>query len=233
MPMASTTTTTQLGENITLEQLAEHDTLKSLWIAVHGRGRRIPDARYGPQVVKLTSFSVYDLTNFSTDHPGGVEALEISAGTDGTEAYEYAGHSEENMAKMEQYSVGKVAGCPEPAPPIPHDPLSGQSKRMRSAAVGLKQKISPQAKLAVTVVATSMVVVLTWRLLSPTLDVSKPQFTSFSGPRSGLAFWAGVAIPSLVNVVVLRYLYGLFLSSLDYQNDVFSFPPTIPRKTRR
>jgi len=39
--MASTNTAT--NENvITLEQLAEHDTLDKLWIAVYGRGKPIP-----------------------------------------------------------------------------------------------------------------------------------------------------------------------------------------------
>ncbi|KAJ5128602.1 hypothetical protein N7448_002318 [Penicillium atrosanguineum] len=98
--MASTTT--QLSENITLEQLADHNTLQSLWIAVHGL--------------------VYDLTTVSSDHPGGIDVLESCAGTDGTEAYEYAGHSEENMVKMQQYCVGRLAGNPEQAPPLSHNP---------------------------------------------------------------------------------------------------------------
>ncbi|KAL8785262.1 MAG: hypothetical protein Q9213_003466 [Squamulea squamosa] len=79
----------QLSEGITLGQLAEHKTLQSLWIAVHGY--------------------VYDLTTFSSDHPGGIEALESCAGIDGTESYDYAGHSDSNMEKMQQYRVGRLA----------------------------------------------------------------------------------------------------------------------------
>lgn len=176
---------------------------------------------------------MYDLTTFSSDHPGGVDALESSAGTDGTEAYEYAGHSEENMAKMEQYRIGKLAGGLEQAPPIYHNPLSGERKRIRSAAFGLRQLVSPQTKLAVTIIATSLVVALSYRYLSSALDIPQLQFTAISGSKTGHAFWAGIAIASSVGLVVFGYLYKLFLSSLDYQNDVFSFPPTIPRKTRR
>jgi cytochrome b involved in lipid metabolism len=61
---------------------------------------------------------VYDLTTFRSDHPGGIEALESCAGTDGTESYEYAGHSESNMMKMQQYRVGRLAGSLEQASPF-------------------------------------------------------------------------------------------------------------------
>jgi hypothetical protein len=176
---------------------------------------------------------VYDLTAFSLDHPGGIEALESSAGADGTEAYEYAGHSEENMAKMQQYCVGKLAGSLEQAPPTSHHPPSGVSKRMKSTASGLKQLIPLRMKLAVTVIATSVVVALSRRYLPSTLDISQLQFTTTSSQNLGYAFWAGTGIASSVSFVVFRYFYVLFLSSLDYQNDVFSFPPTIPRKTRK
>ncbi|KAG5802651.1 hypothetical protein H9Q71_012767 [Fusarium xylarioides] len=96
MPSVNTT----ISENvITLEELAEHGTLDKLWIAVHGR--------------------VYNLTAFSSDHPGGVDALEMSAGRDGTEAYEYAGHSEENMGKMQHYYIGNIAGSLQHVIPSP------------------------------------------------------------------------------------------------------------------
>ncbi|EAW11612.1 cytochrome b5-like heme/steroid binding domain-containing protein [Aspergillus clavatus NRRL 1] len=77
----------QLSKSIALEQLANHNTLESLWTT-----------------------DVYDLTTFSLDHPGGIETLETCAGADGTDLYEYAGHSESNMAKMQQYHVGQLAG---------------------------------------------------------------------------------------------------------------------------
>ncbi|KAF3387264.1 Cytochrome b5 type B [Penicillium rolfsii] len=210
--MASTTT--QLSQSITLEQLADHNTLKSLWIAVHGR--------------------VYDLTTFSSDHPGGIDALESSAGTDGTEAYEYAGHSEENMMKMQQYCVGRLSGSAEQAPPISRTPLAGDRKRLKSAVFGLKHLIIPPwMKLGVTITATCFTMALSYRYLLSTLDISHFQFTAISDQKPGHAFWAGIATASSVSFVVFRHFYKLFLSSLDYQNEVFSFPPTIPRKTRR
>ncbi|KAE8376665.1 cytochrome b5-like heme/steroid binding domain-containing protein [Aspergillus bertholletiae] len=211
----SSATTTQLSESITIEQLADHNTLQSLWIAVHGR--------------------VYDLTTFSADHPGGIDALESSAGTDGTEAYEYAGHSQENLVKMQQYCIGRLAGSPEQPPAIPQNPPVRESKPVRrSPTFGLRQlDILPSMKVAVTLIATCFVTVPSYRYLLSALDVSQLQFTTISGQKTGHAFWAGIATASSVSYVVFRYFYKLFLSSLDYKNDVFSFPPTIPRKMRK
>jgi hypothetical protein len=50
------------------------------------------------------------------------------------------------------FRVGKLVGSLEQAPPA-----SGVSKRMKSAASGLKQLIPPRTKLAVIIIATSLV----------------------------------------------------------------------------
>jgi hypothetical protein len=61
-------------------------------------------------VVFLTTNTVYDLTAFATDHPGGIDVLEECAGTDGTEAYEYAGHSPDALITLNRYQVGFLEG---------------------------------------------------------------------------------------------------------------------------
>ncbi|KAJ5135402.1 uncharacterized protein N7515_004680 [Penicillium bovifimosum] len=204
-------------ESITLEQLATHNTPESLWIAVHGH--------------------VYDLTTFSSDHPGGIEALESCAGADGTESYEYAGHSESNMAKLQQYRVGRVAGSLPQISSIYYPPHV-ENKRITSATSRLKQLKFPRTKWAVTVSATAVVVALSCQrrdlvdYISP-LNISQLQFRTMSDQINGHAFWTGMAVASSVSYVGFRYLYKLFLSTLDYQNEVFSFPATIPRKTKR
>ncbi|KAL8754983.1 MAG: hypothetical protein Q9199_003965 [Rusavskia elegans] len=211
----------QPSESITIEQLAEHNTLESLWIAVHGQ--------------------VYDLTTFSSDHPGGIEALSSSAGTDGTESYEYAGHSASNMVKMEHYRVGRLAGSLEQASPISHNALPAEKKRMRSATSRFTQlKFPSWTKLAVTLSAISLVVALCYQrrdsfvdFISSILDLSQLQYSTISVQDIGDSFWAGIAIALSVSCVGFGYLYRVFLSTLDYQNDVFSLPATIPRKTKR
>ncbi|KAI3391684.1 hypothetical protein diail_6963 [Diaporthe ilicicola] len=209
----------ELNENITLEQLATHNNLGALWIAVHGH--------------------VYDLTTFSSDHPGGIEALESCAGTDGTESYEYAGHSQSNTARMQQYRVGRLAGSLEESPPVSHNPLSVESKRTRSAKYLLTQLGCPRlVKPAVIISATSLVVALLYQrrdtladYISSTPNISHLEFRATSDQVISHAFLAGMGIASSVSCVGLSYLYKLFLSTLDYQNEIFSFPATIPRKT--
>lgn len=203
-----------------------------------------------PQIInpsgssKTDQLTVYDLTTFSADHPGGIEALENCAGTDGTESYEYAGHSKSNMAKMQQYRVGTLAGSLNPQVfPISHNnDFPEESKRIRRATPGLKNWEFPRwMKLAVaTIFSTSLVAALSCQgrdsvleYISPALNISQLRFRTISDQNTGYSFWAGIALASSVSCVGFSYLYKMFLSTLDYENDIFSFPPTIPRKTKK
>jgi hypothetical protein len=234
-------TMTQLSENITLEQLADHDNLESLWIAVRGHGRIIFLILYHFLKLNLTRFPVYDLTTFSTDHPGGVDALQSSAGTDGTEAYEYAGHSDSNMAKMQQYRVGALAGSHGQASVVSHNPLPLERRRIKSLGSRLKELASPRLKRVVaTISVTSLVAALFYQRrddfvehILPAVNTLNLHFQSNADQSILHGFWAGVTVASLAGCVGINYLYKLFLSTLDYQNDVFGFPPTIPRKAKR
>ncbi|TRX94098.1 hypothetical protein FHL15_004866 [Xylaria flabelliformis] len=175
--MASTST--QQSDAVTLQQLANHNAEESLWIAVHGH--------------------VYDLTDFRLDHPGGVDALLSSAGTDGTEAYEYAAHSKENLVTMQQFRIGTLAGSLQRTTPNSHGPPLVQVKRTERANPILKQSVLSQTKLAVTVIATSAAVAVSCCYLPSTLDVSKIQLPSFAGHDTGYAFWAGMGVASSVS----------------------------------
>ncbi|KAF5534673.1 cytochrome b5-like heme steroid binding domain-containing protein [Fusarium mexicanum] len=148
MPSVHTTISESV---ITVEELAEHGTLDKLWIAVHGR--------------------VYNLTAFSSDHPGGVDALEMSAGRDGTEAYEYAGHSEENMGKMQQYYVGNIAGSLEHAFTSPVETSKGSS-----AVSDLQLLNAPRIRLTAAIIATSFIGAVLSHCCTPSAqNVSSPQ----------------------------------------------------------
>ncbi|KAM3520208.1 hypothetical protein MY4038_009507 [Beauveria bassiana] len=84
--------------------VAEHKVAKDAWITIHGK--------------------VYDVTTYLEDHPGGAEVLAEAAGTDGTEAFDNAGHSEDAFDIMETYKVGTLKGY-KPKPqrePIPVTP---------------------------------------------------------------------------------------------------------------
>jgi len=129
------------------------------------------------------------------------------------------------MDKMQQYYIGKLSGSLEYVPPPPVE----ARKRIRSAAS--RQSSTPRMKLAATIIAMSFVgLALSYRYTHSTQDVPQPTITLSQKPQ--YTFWAGAGVASSISLVAFRYLYVLFLSSLDYQNDVFSFPPTIPRKRR-
>ncbi|KAM0731032.1 Cytochrome b5 [Formica fusca] len=72
----------------TIDEVALHDHSQDLWIIIHG--------------------SVYNLTSFLTEHPGGEEVLLGLAGQDGTECFDSIGHSDEAKQLREKYKIGEV-----------------------------------------------------------------------------------------------------------------------------
>ncbi|KAK6637082.1 Cytochrome b5 isoform E [Polyplax serrata] len=52
--------------------------------------------------------SVYDVSEFLNEHPGGEEVLLDHAGKDGTEAFEDVGHSKDARDMMHKYKVGEL-----------------------------------------------------------------------------------------------------------------------------
>ncbi|OAA48844.1 Riboflavin synthase-like beta-barrel [Beauveria brongniartii RCEF 3172] len=90
--------------------VAEHKVAKDAWMTIHGK--------------------VYDVTKYLEDHPGGAEVLAEAAGTDATEAFDNAGHSEDAFDIMETYKVGTLKGY-KPKPqrePIPVTPAPKTEK---------------------------------------------------------------------------------------------------------
>jgi hypothetical protein len=175
---------------------------------------------------------VYNLTTFSSNHPGGIEALEAVAGTDGTESYEYAGHSANNMAEMQQYGIGRLAGSTvEQAPVTSPSTMPARSSQSRQTGLArwtmLAVAVSSVTSLAAAMAYQRRDVLVNH--IAPVLNLSSLRLGATSGHNVSRAFWLGIAIPSSMSFVFFRYLYKLYTSTLDYENEVFSFPPTIPK----
>lgn len=73
----------------TLDEIKKHSNVKSCWIVIHG--------------------SVYDLTKYLKDHPGGPNVLLEYAGLDGSFLFDRAAHSKKTKAHMENYKIGEVS----------------------------------------------------------------------------------------------------------------------------
>ncbi|KAJ8143360.1 hypothetical protein OXX80_001087 [Metschnikowia pulcherrima] len=72
----------------TLCEVRQHDLPDNLWMIIYNK--------------------VYDLTNFSTSHPGGAEVLFDCGGVDATEAFEDVGHSKIACDMLEPYLIGSI-----------------------------------------------------------------------------------------------------------------------------
>ncbi|XP_013198029.1 cytochrome b5-like [Amyelois transitella] len=52
--------------------------------------------------------SVYDVTNYVNEHPGGVDSIEEEAGTDSTKAFDQACHSKDAHTIMVKLKIGEI-----------------------------------------------------------------------------------------------------------------------------
>jgi len=82
---------------ITLEELSKHKSDDDMWMAING--------------------SVYDVTNFLDDHPGGDEVMRDVAGMDATDEFDDIGHSQEAVDMLVPMLVGTLENSPSKSTP--------------------------------------------------------------------------------------------------------------------
>ncbi|ESQ32403.1 hypothetical protein EUTSA_v10005107mg [Eutrema salsugineum] len=84
-----------------------------------------------PKIVGSSS-TVYDVTKFLDDHPGGDEVILTSTGKDATDDFEDVGHSSTAKAMLDEYYVGDIDSATVPAKtkftPPPKQTESNQNK---------------------------------------------------------------------------------------------------------
>ncbi len=74
--------------DMTLEEVAQHNTADDLWIVVYGK--------------------VYDVTEWQHEHPGGDEILQANAGKDVSTLFKNVGHSPDANAIRTYFIIGKL-----------------------------------------------------------------------------------------------------------------------------
>lgn len=90
--------------SFTLEQVQQHTKPDDVWIVLHNKGLFL----HCWDLLLLLNESVYDVTKYLDDHPGGKDILLEVAGTDATEAFEEVGHSDEAREQLEPYYMGDL-----------------------------------------------------------------------------------------------------------------------------
>ena len=77
-----------MAKLFTYQEIAEHNTTESCWIAIDGK--------------------VYDISKFLYEHPGGDEIIFDLAGQNATEYFEDIGHSDEAFKILKKLYIGDV-----------------------------------------------------------------------------------------------------------------------------
>ncbi|CAI6340148.1 unnamed protein product [Periconia digitata] len=184
---------------ISLDQLSTHSSLSSLWIAVHG--------------------NVYDLTSFVSDHPGGIEALHSVGGTDGTEAYESAGHSELNTKKLQQFLIGKLQGAhPSLSVSFSASVIMTKGKIKNTASSPKSSKVLFRLGMIEYVLALVCLVWLHHIFLAPVFEAAGENKEERDGGSSvGVsavsAFAIGTTVASLVGLAITIGMWGIPICS--------------------
>lgn len=187
---------------------------------------------------------MYGLTSFADDHPGGIDVLKDCAGTDGSETYEYAGHSANNMKTMQRFLVGRLAGyTAEPAdiPTTSHDNGvtmgGGNSSKISAWSSTFTTKLMTWIRLLVLLTVVSVWAGLYWNFGAEMFRRSIGKWNigfwlgRYANP-AGIAFLGGLLTASSLSGAGFAVLYSLFSKTLEHERDVFSYPAVIPRRAR-
>lgn len=75
-------------KTLRIEDVKPHSSAEDLWMIIYNK--------------------VYDITEFSLKHPGGIEVLIDCGGVDATEAFEDVAHSDDALDMLEPYFIGDL-----------------------------------------------------------------------------------------------------------------------------
>ena len=180
------------------------------------------------------------------------------AGTDGSETYEYAGHSANNMKTMQRFWVGGLAGYTVDRANVagaPHDSSSvaktaGSSRKGRELAAQSSSSIFAVVNFDKTLTRLSLLLLFAAvvgvlfegflygsfgaELIPDGMIIGKWDIglglARYADNSAAYAFLGGVLIASSLSSAGFAVLYSLFSKTLEHERDVFSYPAVIPRR---
>ncbi|KAM3500451.1 hypothetical protein MY10362_006388 [Beauveria mimosiformis] len=209
-----TTKTIQEPRIITAGELAKYEGTDTFWLAVHGK--------------------VYNLTAYAADHPGGVDVLKDSAGTDATESFDYAGHPKSAVQSMVKFCIGRLEGSNEDLTEKPQEPPTPN----KSAAVAGKPVSDSKTRLLMPLLlvgggASLPLLTKLAKEISSNLPSINLVLSSLEPGSSGSSmFLLGLAVGLGPLLASFWVLYDLLCKSMDHEKNVFSYPSLIPNPKR-
>ena len=193
--------------------------------------------------------TVYDLTSFAADHPGGIDILVECAGTDASEPYDYAGHGDDATEAMRKFKVGTLEGA--------HGHLSSQSRDKTGAgnsngsaapANSTSSSKSSSSWASGSGIGSQLMPMLAFVGVLALVGISvrnaiggerrerrlPGESTGVAGPLFGFvdSFIGGLLAASTFGSVGLGWAYLRFKETLKHEKEVFAYPAVIPRRKR-
>ncbi|OLN85688.1 NADH-cytochrome b5 reductase 1-like protein 2 [Colletotrichum chlorophyti] len=203
-------------QEFTAKEVAAHREANDCWMVIHGQ--------------------VYDVTKYIHDHPGGADVLVEAAGTDASEAFDNAGHSEDASEIMAGYLVGKLKGANKrSAPkavrlaaksPVPAPATSGSTARIASqaAATAVVLALGAAAAHHASSTPTGQDAIAAFQRL----NLHLPAWLTFGAARpkrTGFGFVEGFAVASAIFAVAGSVAANKLSKLLHYDLTPMKFRP--------
>ncbi|KAI0169680.1 cytochrome B5 [Hypoxylon sp. FL1284] len=195
----------------TAKEVATHHSTEDAWMVIHGQ--------------------VYNVTSYLNDHPGGAEVLIETAGTDASEAFDNAGHSEDAFEIMAKYRVGKLkgAGNRKAAKPVKVAAAAAPKPKASNSARDLNTTVGAVAAMAGLGAAGFYYVNSTDALAAlPNLMFLRSALPKSTGSRTrGLGFTEGFFLASAVFGVTAGVVSRRLMKLLHAHPSFMNYPPHI------
>ncbi|KAH6645119.1 oxidoreductase NAD-binding domain-containing protein [Truncatella angustata] len=170
---------------------------------------------------------VYDVTKYVHDHPGGADILVEAGGSDATEAFDNAGHSEDAFEIMERYQIGILKGAGKKSAPKPVKVVAAtpKPKAQKSSAV-------PKALGAVVVAVGAVGLYFAPQIggghaisAFPSAIIPKASWLKVGGPKGQrFGFFEGVLVASAAVAIAGTVAAKKAMKLLDFHGDPFKYP---------
>jgi cytochrome-b5 reductase len=167
------------------------------------------------------------VTKYIHDHPGGADLLVEAAGTDATEAFDNAGHSEDAFEIMEQYQVGILKGASKKAAPKPVKVIATPKKPAKAES----QSIVPTAVGASVIALGALGLYFAPQLNGghavtlPAVMIPKANWLKVGGSKGQrFGFFEGFLVASGAVAVAGAVLAKKAMKLLDYHGDFMKYP---------